>query len=234
MNNVRFQQEAVRLRKKGKTYSEILAAVPVAKSTLSTWLRDVGLAKEQKQRLTLKRLEAGRRGGLARKSQRIKISEEIKSKAKKEIGVLNRKELWLIGIALYWGEGAKEKEHKPGSSINLMNSDPRMIQIFLSWLKDCCGVTRDRIRFEIYVHESHIRRIQEIQNYWAQVTGFSPKDFSKVYYKRHNPKTMRKNVGNLYQGILRVKVTASSSLLRKITGWTEGIVADRAQSWGVV
>ena len=37
--------KAIRLRRKGKSYNEILEKVPVAKSTLSRWLRDVSLAK---------------------------------------------------------------------------------------------------------------------------------------------------------------------------------------------
>ena len=45
------KQKAIALRKRGYSYSEILAEVPVAKSTLSLWLRSVGLAKKQKQLL---------------------------------------------------------------------------------------------------------------------------------------------------------------------------------------
>lgn len=50
----KLKEKAVALRKEGKVYSEILKEVPVAKSTLSLWLRDVGLAKAQKQRITQK------------------------------------------------------------------------------------------------------------------------------------------------------------------------------------
>jgi len=45
-------KKAIELRKKGLSYSEILKCVPVAKSTLSLWLRSVGLSKKQRQRLT--------------------------------------------------------------------------------------------------------------------------------------------------------------------------------------
>jgi len=36
---------AVGLRKKGLSYNEILGLVPVSKSTLSVWLRSIGIAK---------------------------------------------------------------------------------------------------------------------------------------------------------------------------------------------
>jgi len=56
------QKRAIGFRKKGLTYNEILKRVPVAKSTLSLWLREVGLAKRQRQRLTEKRKAAQLRG----------------------------------------------------------------------------------------------------------------------------------------------------------------------------
>ena len=52
------KQKAIKFRRKGLSYSEILKKIPVAKSTLSLWLRTVRLAKRQKQRLTEKRLAA--------------------------------------------------------------------------------------------------------------------------------------------------------------------------------
>jgi len=42
------KEKAIKLRKRGFSYSEILREIPVAKSTLSLWLRSVGLAKKQR------------------------------------------------------------------------------------------------------------------------------------------------------------------------------------------
>ncbi len=42
------KKKARKLRKKGKSYSEILKKVKVSKSTLSVWLRDIKLTAEQK------------------------------------------------------------------------------------------------------------------------------------------------------------------------------------------
>ena len=38
----------------------------------------------------------------------------------------------------------------------------------------------------------------------------------------HNPKTVRKNVGERYRGCLRIDVRRSSDLYRKIEGWAAG------------
>ena len=59
----KYKVIALNLRKQGFSYSEILERIPVAKSTLSLWLREVGLSKRQKQHLTQKKLDAAWRGG---------------------------------------------------------------------------------------------------------------------------------------------------------------------------
>ena len=84
------KQKAIELRRKGLSYSEILKQIPVAKSSLSLWLKSVKLAVSQKQRLTDKKRASALRGALKRKNERVALTQEIKDKAKKEIGVLTK------------------------------------------------------------------------------------------------------------------------------------------------
>ena len=44
---VRSKEKAIKLRRRGYSYREIMREIPVAKSTLSEWLRSVGLSKHQ-------------------------------------------------------------------------------------------------------------------------------------------------------------------------------------------
>src|SRR4051812_29593757 len=94
------KEKAIALRKEGDTYSEILKQVPVAKSTLSEWLKNVGLSKPEFQRLTVKKLAAAKRGGEAKRQQRILRMEKIRTEALKNITHVSNRELWLIGIIL--------------------------------------------------------------------------------------------------------------------------------------
>lgn len=214
---------ALRLRREGRTYSEILEQVSVAKSTLSLWLKAVGLNKGQQQRITQKRLDAAKRGGIVKRKQRIVLTQEIKNAARKEINNITNRELWLMGVIMYWAEGEKEKEWKPGSPVGFINSDPYVIKLFLRWLIDILGVDSDDLVFRVYIHENSINRIDAVYKYWSNITGFSLKRINKVYFKKHNVKTARKNIGNDYFGLLQIKVRRSSSLNRKIAGWIEGI-----------
>ncbi|MFA5934564.1 MAG: hypothetical protein WC827_01605 [Candidatus Paceibacterota bacterium] len=227
MINVRKKElniRAINLRKSGKTYSEILKIIPVAKSTLSEWLRDVGIAKHQKQAFTEKRRLASLSGGLARKRQRIELSKGILNSSETEIGKISDRELWLIGTALYWAEGSKEKEYAPGSGIKFSNSDPKMIIVFLKWLTKICKIQEGQMGFEIYIHDNHRNEVQRFKEYWSNMTGFDIKFFDTVYFKKNIIKTKRKNIGDLYFGLLRVKVLKSSTLNRKVQGWVNGIL----------
>lgn len=219
------KEEAIKLRREGKTYSEILKEIPVAKSTLTEWFRDVGLTVPEFQRLTEKKLAAARRGGEAKRKQRIARIQIIRESALKDIEHITKRELWLIGVVLYWAEGTKEKDFHPGSGISFNNSDPRMIKVFITWLLKSCKVPEEKIGFEIYIHENSKNSVEEARRHWAKVSGLQLSKFNKVYFKKNKiKKDYRKNTGVLYYGLLRVKVMASSSLVRQIAGWTEAIV----------
>jgi hypothetical protein len=146
------KQKAVSLRREGYSYNEILKIVPVAKSSLSLWLKEVGLSKQQKQRLTEKKLASARRGAESRRNQKIFITEKIKSEAQKEILEISEKELWLIGVALYWAEGSKEKDRKSGKMC-FNNSDHKMVLLFRKWLVEICKIPADELIYSLYIHE---------------------------------------------------------------------------------
>jgi|ERR1700733_15850802 len=218
------KEKAITLRREGKTYSEILKQVPVAKSTLSEWFRDVKLSKPEFQRLTAKKLAAAKRGGEAKHRQRLERMQKIRMEALKDITHISKRELWLIGTVLYWAEGSKEKDFHPGSGVIFSNSDPRMIQLFIAWLLKCLSVAKERLYFELTIHENSKNTVFQAQEFWSKVCNFPLENFNKVYFKKGNIKTKRRNIGNLYYGQLRVRVRESSTLLRQIAGWTEAIV----------
>lgn len=224
-------KKAIHLRQTAHSYSEILKEIPVAKSTLSLWLRSIGLSKKQHQKLTQKRLHAARRGGEARRRIRLETTQTITQEASKDIVSLSKRDLWLMGVMLYWAEGSKEKEYRPGLGVQFTNSDPYMLKLFLKWLLEICEVNKDDIDFEIYVHESSRNRLHDVIRYWSRMLNQPKSIFGRIYFKKNQVKTNRRNIGAGYYGIVRIKVRKSSSLLRKIMGWVRGI---NKYYWGVV
>jgi len=218
---VNFKREAIELRRLGLSYSEVLKQVPVSKSTLSLWLRSVGLSRSQRQRLTEKKLEAMKKGWEKMRQKRIERSRIIRERAEKEAHILLKNPLWLSGVLLYWAEGSKEKDWRPSEKVSLSNMDVNVHRLFLKWLR-LVGIRREDIYCELYIHKTG--DIKSAQSFWARELGFSPGGI-RVYLKRHSIGPSRKNIGREYHGTLRILVRRSTDFNRKIAGWIKGVVA---------
>lgn len=215
--------KAIQLRKQGKTYEEIRREVPVAKSTLSLWLRNVKLSATQNQRFTARKRAAQLRGGEQRRQNRILQTNHTYKDAYVKIGKLSRREKFLIGVALYWAEGAKERGEKLGQGVDFCNTDPLMILFFIEWMRESFHIKDSDFRFSLYIHKNHRSRLDVVKNFWRKELGIKSLEFSYIYYKKHNPKTKRKKVGEDYFGTLRVQVRRSTYLQRRIYASIYGI-----------
>lgn len=105
--------------------------------------------------------------------------------------------------------------------VKFVNSDPGMVNMFLSWL-ELLGLPLDAVAFRIAIHES--ADLAAAERHWSRVVGVPPDRFLPATLKRHNPRTARKNVGAGYHGCLRVEVRRSTELNTRIEGWVKGIV----------
>jgi hypothetical protein len=106
--------------------------------------------------------------------------------------------------------------HHRQDRVIFTNSEPGLIAFFLRFL-DVADVGRDRLIYRVQIHESADAAAAE--RFWLALTGAAPDQFRRTTLKRHNPKTVRKNVGSDYRGCLRVDVRQSSGLYRQIEGW---------------
>ncbi|MBI4120622.1 MAG: hypothetical protein HY454_04120 [Parcubacteria group bacterium] len=206
---------AVKLRRKGLSYREILAEIPVAKSTLSLWLRHVGLAKIQKQALSEKRRVAALLGATRRREQRIISTRTTELLAQKEAARFSNKPLWLAGTMLYWAEGAKQKETNISQGVKFSNSDSDMIKLFLKWLIEICKLGQREIKCELYIHQNS--NIEKAINYWNK--QLMPLRVEATYLKRNKTAISRKNIDNGYHGLITIQVRRSTNLNRKIRAW---------------
>ena len=216
-----IKNRAIALRKKGYTYSEILNQILVAKSTLSEWLHSVNLSKHQQQRLTKKKLASALKGATARHANRITSSNQIKIAAHQEVKHLIRNPLWLLGIGIYWAEGAKEKPWRSSERVSITNMDLKMIKIFILWLEHFAEIKSDTIEYSLYIHKNS--NIQSIADYWRQNLKLKQTQL-KIYKKPDFGKKFRKNTESYYKGIFRVRVPGSTNLNRKIAGWIDGVI----------
>jgi len=213
--------EARRLRKQGESIKVIAKKLQVSPSSVSYWCRDVKLSPTQIKMLEKRARDPhyGRRleYALAQQRKRIEKTKKLKKQGRKDIGNLNKRELFLVGAALYWAEGFKKD-----SQAGFASSDPDMIRLFLRWLNKCCGYQTKDLILRVTVNISHEYRIQEIQNYWSKITNVPNGDFRKPFYQKVKWKKVYENP-NEYFGVLRIRVRKSTDFLRKIHGWIEGL-----------
>jgi len=209
------------LRREGRSIKEIARLLNVSPDSVSRWCKEVKLSKGQIRELERrwkdpnygKRLE----NSLRQQKKRILKTEKLKKAGVKEISNLSKRELFLVGASLYWAEGFKKD-----SQVGFANSSPEMMNLFLRWLYECFGYNTNDLMLRVTVNVSHKYRIDEIQNYWSEITKIPLDNFQKPFYQNFKWKKIYENP-NEYYGILRIKVRKSTDFLRKIHGYIEGL-----------
>jgi predicted transcriptional regulator len=209
------QVKAVQLRIEGYSLSEIRNELGVAKSSVSLWVRNVELTETQKMRLRQKgfyreAVEKRRTSRLA--NEKIKRDLVINA-AQKSIKKISRKQLWLIGVMLYWAEGGKTQK-----AVRFSNSDPEMIKIMMVFFRDICEVPEAKFRGHIHIHP-HLD-YKEAEKYWSIISGI-PLDRVYKTYRMPNKSSLNKK-DTLPYGTFDVYVL-NVELFYKITGWAKGI-----------
>lgn len=212
------------LREQGLDYNRIAAELGVSKGTVSAWVHDMPWPERLSYEECRKRAAEGvRRYWETERRVREAQREATRAAAGAEIGTLTQRELLIAGAIAYWCEGAKRKAHNPRELVQFMNSDPGIILLFLRFL-EAAGISRQQVHFRVCIHESADAAAAE--RFWLEVTGADPAQFHNPTLKRHNPKTVRKNVGDSYHGCLCVAVWKSADLYRRIEGWARATMAD--------
>jgi hypothetical protein len=178
------------------------------------------MTEEQRVALAERQVQGAERRAAAVSAQAAAVRNRIREEAKSQIPDLAGNELFVAGLAAYWGEGSKEKPWRRDSRVTFINSDPGMIDLFLAWL-NLLGIAKDRLTYRVAIHED--ADVEGATEFWASVVDVSSQQFHKPTLKKHNPKTVRRNTGEDYRGCLVVGVRKSTYLYCQIAGWFEGL-----------
>ncbi|MDP3725870.1 MAG: hypothetical protein Q8R36_01595 [bacterium] len=205
------------------SYSEIQRIIPVPKSTLSMWLREIKFSETHTFRIKKKRLQAGLAAVEKRKKERRHEITEIRRSATEDIGQITKREIWLSGLLLYWSCSPMRNINEYRKGVRFSNSNPDLVKFFLKWLIEIGKMDRNDIVFDLFVSEADRQRESFIISNWMRITDFPIKFFSHIYYLKH--KTGRKKSPRLSRlGLLQIRVKKSSLLQRQIDGWINGII----------
>lgn len=219
-----LRAEAVALRRAGWTVPEIAQKVGVARSTAYQWVKHLPLDATA-ERAHERRSERSRRVAEARWEplRRARDAERADTNRAEAAWVraLSDREIRLLGAAVYWCEGAKAKPWEPNRCrVTFINSDPALVLLFLRFL-ELMGESRSALRYRISIHES--ADAEAAGRWWAAVVGVPFDVFARPTLKKHNPSTVRYNVGAPYRGCLVVDVPRSRRLYWRIEGIMRGM-----------
>lgn len=220
MKPASLKEKVINYRRHGYSYGMILEKTRLSKSTLSNWLKEVPYnpCKE-----VIMRIGAGRsKAAQTKHRQKVKSILQIKDSARKELGRLTKRDLWLLGIGLYLGEGSKSHEN-----IRIINSDPEIIKIAIKWFHENCGLSNDNFTISIHIYPDN--NIKKTIDFWSKITNIPIKQFGKTYIDKRTNK-LGKNRRKLPYGTALLTIKANGRkefgvvLHRRIMGWIDTIL----------
>lgn len=214
--------KAQEMRKGGKSYNEIIAALNLPKATVSDWCKDIQLTEPQLFKLYQSKKTGALRGSIIaanrKKANRLQETETLYRQGVKEVGKLTKRDRFIAGIAFYAAEGTKSDR-----GCAFANANPEIIRFMIRWFKEFGKVLKDKFRGAIWLHDG----LSEIKakQYWSKVTGIPIVHFYKTYIAqdKKDSKKIRKNIHHF--GVFTFYVS-DVILIRTIKGWIGGIVRD--------
>ena len=196
----KIKVRARELRRSGLSYGELIEKLNVSKSTLHSWIYDLKrpqyITKEQK----LKHLENIRPlASIAIKKHKEDRLNKVKDRVNKEVGdyllLKNKDYLKSILSMLYWTEGAKCR-----GAISFVNTDPKLVLLFLTLFRKCYQIDEDKLRVRLYLHYYH--KIKKTRLFWSNLLNIPESKFGKIYIK---PRSKTKKFRQNFVGICSVR-----------------------------
>ena len=129
------------------------------------------------------------------------------------LGVLSDRDILMIGLGLYWGEGYKYENGELGFT----NSNPHMIRFYFKWLK-LWNIEKSSLIFRLTINEFFRKEEYNIKFFWMNFLGIKEEQFSKTAFIQTNLKKSSLEKIEKYRGILRVKVRKGTALRNKMLG----------------
>jgi hypothetical protein len=198
------------LRRLGLSYGEIMDLIPVKKSTLATWCREVRLTDEQYA--AIKERTYGSRVGIPVDSnwRRRREIERIREHARSQVLELMKDPLWVAGTVLYWAEG-----YKTESRLGMANADPAALRLFMNWTHDYHNQDAEfRARLNIHANNDE----PWARSWWANALQLEPTDFTKSFIKPDGT-GHRKN--HLPYGVCALTLRRGADAFHRSFAWIE-------------
>jgi len=213
-----LKEKAIRLRNAGYSYSMINDKLGIPKATLSNWLAFIPFQPNEE---VLKKVgKAKLKSALYKQNLKFEDIAKMQLEASEDVGLLSERDIFMLGIGLYMGEGAKAFEQ-----VQITNSDPIIIKTAIMWLKTFLKL--DIKNFTISIHAYPDTDLIESVNFWSRETGIPKNQFYKTIIDTRKGK-LSLNKRKLPYGTISLRLKKGETAIlgiksshRKIMGWIE-------------
>jgi hypothetical protein len=179
-----IKQQAISLRNEGYSYQTISKRLSIPKSTLSKWLGGFVFVPNE---ISRKIIENGQKKSSAIKSSQKALSLEKAIKYAESLGNLSDRDILLLGIGIYIGEGSKT-----ANVVMVSNSDPRIIKFAIKWF-NVLGIDSSHLKIRVHIYPDNDKN--KVLEYWINQTGLCVNNFHPCYIdERKDKKDKKKNV----------------------------------------
>ena len=190
----------------------------IAKSTLSNWLANIPFTPNQE---VITRVgEAKLKSALYKQKLKFDDISKMRRVAAVDVGALSKRDIFMLGIGIYLGEGSKSLEE-----VKISNSNPAVLKLAIRWLMESTNL--DISHFRITLHAYPDNDIANCIKFWSNQTGIPMSQFTKtIIDTRQNKSTLNKKktpygTAHLYIRSGGTLFPGVKSLHRKIMGWIE-------------
>ncbi|MBI5873730.1 MAG: hypothetical protein HZB36_06275 [Candidatus Omnitrophica bacterium] len=207
------------LRCQGYSIKQIAETLKVAKGSVSSWVRDIKIPEtlianiENRKRLGREHSRVARLSNIARRNC------EVDAKCREEILPLSERDLWIAGIMLYAGEGYKSARVS-GQRIELANSDPDILRVFVNFLEKVCLACKQKIKIRLMLYEDI--NTEEAKRYWSEQLDIPQDQFCRPFIKQSYKNIPFRHLRRSKYGTVHI-ILCDVVVYRKIIGWMKAV-----------
>lgn len=142
------------------------------------------------------------------------LKKPLSFKLKKIVTERDRS-LLTSALMIYWAEGSKSKNK---NTIDLANSDPDMIRVFIKFLREICRVDEGKLRAYLYCYSN--QDVGYLRRFWSKATGIPLLQFTKPYVRTDFKED---KVGKMPYGLIHIRY-CDKKLYMQMEAWQKDVL----------
>jgi transcriptional regulator with XRE-family HTH domain len=221
------KEEARKIRlEEGLSLKEIANKLGVSKTSVSFWVKDIPLTEEQQFKLNERsknNIFNARAGSDALRRKYYAFRENYQKEGRELIKKADK--LFIAGLMLFWAEGSKKR-----NCVCLTNSDPELITLFLTFLRNWFNVPKPKITLSIQWYSANGISYNQVEHFWLKKLDLNHENLRKCYIDNRSIKNINKKIGKCPYGIARIHVS-DVKLVQQLYGAIQEFVGFNREGW---